>query len=694
MITRNALVEVRGVLAELQDRSLTTPQAERLDLFLFLITSALGGGDADWFADVTSELSLVEWSSMSATAQKVSATPTGDAIERLIDAITEQIATIDAVPANDDGEGEGDAPMVQEHLAVIRTASLGRSWHLLQPFDLHHQVLECRPNSEFDLRSIPVRSIVEAGIDTSADDAAEGDHDAATDGDGGGGREREEQEDTLALGEPAELRRTPHLDLQADPRLEAGATVAVEVYLDESPAEGDESSRESEGPLPVRVRLAASHHFILDEPPLGELEVRANQARSSSATFTISVVDDPDLDSAAWVSATFAYRHRPSGFVRRSVAIGRRAVPVTVDEAVPDAALIDAEAEPPDLVVEVRRAVGDSSFDVTVETTLLGERTWTGSWALDRSAATMVKQTLESYFAPDAGPEARLASLRGSGFDFFEASPECFQDAWWALVDGNATPASILIVTDEPAFPWELMIPTRGDGIDHEGIGVQCAVGRWPHDQNTSPSTSVPLSDSLVVAPTYTGELVLTHSDDEAKLVADRYQPSERFDPSTFNNIDPWFSGRSASLMHFVGHGQADLRGEQALRLNNEESLLRQQVRATKLKHLCETSRPLVFLNACEAGQALQGLVAPKSLATAFIRLRARAVLAPLWSVSDSVAYAYAKEFYEAVDANPRKPFARIVSDLRAKAYEPSNRKGVDTYAAYCWFGDPLAISA
>jgi len=37
----------------------------------------------------------------------------------------------------------------------------------------------------------------------------------------------------------------------------------------------------------------------------------------------------------------------------------------------------------------------------------------------------------------------------------------------------------------------------------------------------------------------------------------------------------------------------------------------------------------------------------------------------------------------------PTRPFAAILRDIRRKAYEPGAR---DTYAAYCFYGDPAAV--
>jgi hypothetical protein len=58
-------------------------------------------------------------------------------------------------------------------------------------------------------------------------------------------------------------------------------------------------------------------------------------------------------------------------------------------------------------------------------------------------------------------------------------------------------------------------------------------------------------------------------------------------------------------------------------------------------------------------------------------------VIAPVWSVEDGAAKKVAHDVYEAVLADPRKPFAAIMSEIRARSYEGTNPP--DSYAAYCF---------
>jgi CHAT domain len=77
--------------------------------------------------------------------------------------------------------------------------------------------------------------------------------------------------------------------------------------------------------------------------------------------------------------------------------------------------------------------------------------------------------------------------------------------------------------------------------------------------------------------------------------------------------------------------------------------------------------------------------------AATFIALGASAVIAPLWSVDDEIARDIAAEFYGTIKNEPATPFSEIFGRIRRKAYD--RRYGKDTYAAYCFFGDPLATA-
>jgi hypothetical protein len=102
--------------------------------------------------------------------------------------------------------------------------------------------------------------------------------------------------------------------------------------------------------------------------------------------------------------------------------------------------------------------------------------------------------------------------------------------------------------------------------------------------------------------------------------------------------------------------------------------------------------KPLVFLNACEVGRPNVALVGMGGFAKAFVDLGAAGVIAPLWSVRDSIAFDVASRFYAEIMQQPSRSFADILKTIRRLAYD--EQIGEDTYAAYCFYGDPTAARA
>ena len=88
----------------------------------------------------------------------------------------------------------------------------------------------------------------------------------------------------------------------------------------------------------------------------------------------------------------------------------------------------------------------------------------------------------------------------------------------------------------------------------------------------------------------------------------------------------------------------------------------------------------------------MQTMTSPSGFGPTFIKMQAGGVVAPLWSVFDDKANSVAKEFYETLKKDPEMPLAKIVQQIRKEAYTGELFDGLATNAAYCFYGDPLAV--
>jgi hypothetical protein len=323
-----------------------------------------------------------------------------------------------------------------------------------------------------------------------------------------------------------------------------------------------------------------------------------------------------------------------------------------------------------------------------------GER-WEGAWILPKRSDELVKTAMDVFVQSDdtgTGTTGRIAALRGAGIDMFEATPPDFQKLFWDLVDTRKRkPQTILIISEEPYIPWELMVPTRwhnGKRKDREPLGVEFAVGRWINRQYTSPPQKMSFNLTFVVAPRYASDRRLRYAEREAKLVAKSFPPSRRIDPASVTTLDKSVARQNVTLLHFVCHGKAE--APQTIYMDNEQDNLNSlQVKALKgFLRTFPRARTFVFLNACEVGRPAPALVGIGGLANEFLAVGAGGVVAALWSVADDIAFKIAKEFYETVRRSPKTPFAAVLQGIRHKAYAGAAE---DTWAAYCFYGDPKA---
>ncbi len=325
-------------------------------------------------------------------------------------------------------------------------------------------------------------------------------------------------------------------------------------------------------------------------------------------------------------------------------------------------------------------------------------------WNLPQQADEIVLSYMERFTAEAITPGMLLAELRGAGRQLFDAAPKIFRDALWDLIDAGVKPRTIAIVTEEPFMPWELMIPYRtkdGRRQQREALGAEFLVGRWPSPDGVSPTPFIDLVDSFVIAPVYTPPLSFAGA--EAAMVADCVR-GDIIAPADFDGISEAFASGGRTLVHFVCHGEDEetqaeaIRGPdtrvrnrvQVIRLEKNQKLNSSQILGMdNLQKFFDEKKPLVFLNACEIGRTTPALVGVGGFAKSFIEIGASAVIAPLWAVKDQFAHEVAKTFYSRLSAKRDTPFAEIIRDLRRRAYEPGQAE--DTFAAYCFYGDPAA---
>lgn len=509
------------------------------------------------------------------------------------------------------------------------------------------------------------------------------------------------------------VRRTPHLKIAPEPPLQAGIAFEVEIFSDTSEVRPGEVSDQIVVLLPsavneftVNVQILVTGHFTIDGNELGQITIRRDRERSSSAKFKLRVKPENDLAAlaqvAAGITALFTYNGQASGKVSRTIDVGgvAGAPPPPVQAArIRDGLGLDGkEAKVPDLtvVIAAQPANDGRQFWCSVRTPLLPQYAEgiSGEWNLPQITSAIVTGYMNEFTADGIGNSQRIASLKGAGRKLFAASPEVFRRVFWDLIDAGKLPGEIAIVSEEPFIPWELMLPTRklggpgGPTDARQPLGVEFRMGRWTGKDLVSGQRAIPILDSYVIAPHYQGARALPFAQEESNFVVAQFG-GKAIAPATFDSISAAFRQGGRTLIHFACHG-ADDQGasDESIYLENNTA-----VSATTFLEMdgaeaaFRGKRPLVFLNACEVGRGKPALIGIGGFASCFIDLGASAVIAPLWSVKDDIAHQIARGFYDDIDT---KPLAEIMRLFRAKAYDPAIAE--DTYASYCFYGDPAAV--
>lgn len=479
----------------------------------------------------------------------------------------------------------------------------------------------------------------------------------------------------------------PHIDTASISESE----IAVTVFLNqETFRDGESGSYLSAGAgATIRVHLGVSDHFEVAGDSDRSFIVQKQSKSIKFKDFQIRKKEGSgSLPGTPYIAAFFIVGSMPCGSVMLSVDLDGNPVKATTARALK---LLSDNKPVADLVVLIA-AAGERDFSCLVASAHLDEYILGRScpWVLNNKAEEIVSEYMERFVHPDTKATQLVAELRGVGKRLFKESPDVFKEAIWALLSAGKSIDTIAILTEEPFVPWELMIPTTGPTGEYFDfpLGAQYSVGRWIN-QVAMPPLTLEISDSAVIAPEYEGVEVLQQSQAEADAVKAVFS-GDIIRPADFDDVAAILT-KPRGLIHFICHGEDKGSKGQALLLDGKGRLTESNLDGIKGARAAIAARgPVVFLNACKVGRGNPSLRGSRNFASQFIEMGASAVIAPLWDVDDSIAHEVALFFYDAVKKTPEKPFASILKDIRRKAYE----NGVDTYAAYCFFGNPLAKAA
>jgi len=292
------------------------------------------------------------------------------------------------------------------------------------------------------------------------------------------------------------------------------------------------------------------------------------------------------------------------------------------------------------------------------------------------------------------------AEMRAIGADLFSKliPPELQQILWQYRNEIT----SILAISTEPFIPWEVVLvkDPAAKGMLGSRYLAEMGLVRWLYEAGWPPDElRIRRGRARYVIPNYPApEYVLLEALKEAGGLQTRFgATSVTPQPSQVRDL---LSEKSFDLLHFACHAGAEgedvskgrifLEGRME-RVGAEMKYIPATIDATVVDAYADMkeadgTRPVVVLNACQAGRAGYRLSSTGGFAQSFLKGGAGAFIGALWSVGDQPARSFTEEFYDQLRNSQTVAGAATLARQKAKS------AGDATWLAYVVYAHPNAV--
>ncbi len=381
------------------------------------------------------------------------------------------------------------------------------------------------------------------------------------------------------------------------------------------------------------------------------------------------------------------------------------------------------QSVPIDLTVSISRGQQDGTFLWTFTTrhpvTLPDEQVITT--LDDDTAETFALRKVREMAQVNRNPAAELR-VNGVAREVAGAMPlwfwKVFAPVWKIAKDAGRLP-TLLLVSQESLVPWELATTDADYIVDRslvdaaapQTLGSQVIVGRWrpagPETPSglrrptTAPAQTMAITAIAIVVGEFgpgSGMRPLAQAKEEGKNLLATYPPSVWVD-GTAAEVASLLKGTytfqgdlvDAQAMHVASHGEADPDSPINAGVVLSDSAVRIDESIVLGSEFTRKAAPLVFLNCCQLASQTGGALIEGGLAAAFLQAGARAFIAPLWNVDDTVAKDFALAFY-AEALGKGRPVGDVMRELRAWFTTRFPQHDQTTPLAYAYYGHPGLI--
>jgi hypothetical protein len=251
---------------------------------------------------------------------------------------------------------------------------------------------------------------------------------------------------------------------------------------------------------------------------------------------------------------------------------------------------------------------------------------------------------------------------------------------------------TLLIVSDEPWIPWEIIKPYDDDErelLDDEFFAGRFALTRWLAGDRPAPA-SIPVSSFACVVAGSGLPAVAAEGDLIANLA--RSAPGLRDASPALPGVEALtmaIERGGIGILHLAGHGTFDPSQPNEAGLSLADgSVFRPSDLHGPVQTQVRRDRPLVFLNACRTGRQAWSWTSLGGWADRWVRgCGCGGFVGPQWNVKDSIAAAFAGAFYDSLLRGETLGRAARAGRQAARESAP----GDPGWLAYAVYGDPNA---
>jgi hypothetical protein len=248
---------------------------------------------------------------------------------------------------------------------------------------------------------------------------------------------------------------------------------------------------------------------------------------------------------------------------------------------------------------------------------------------------------------------------------------------------------SLLIISDEPDVPWELLWP---EGDEHP-LCLQMNLARWLKRSSQErtiyePKHQLSLQRIGVIAPPDMGLVSAQKEHMFLRTFLHQYLFQDVSPlPPTYTNVKRFLQTGAYDWIHIATHGNfypVDPEGESAIWLQDQQPLTPHSI-IGEVAQAIRQQRPAFVLNACEVGRQSRAINGLGGWASRLIGAGAGLFLAPLWPVDDDSAYRFTRSLYQSFSNG-----ATIAAAVRQGRLD-AKRAGDPTWLAYSLYAHPNA---